>query len=51
MRMVNWYEMKRKSQIFLMIFFLNIVPNLGITTEHEFFNTTNISHNPIENAI
>ena len=32
-------------------FFLNIVPNLGITTEHEFFNTTNISHNPIENAI
>ena len=32
-------------------FFLNIVPNLGITTEHEFLNTTNISHNPIENAI
>ena len=31
--------MKRKLQIFL------------INTDHEFPNTTNISHNPIENAI
>ena len=31
--------------------FVNMVPNLGINTEHEFLNTTNISHNPIENAI
>ena len=31
-------------------FFVNIVPNLGINTEHDFLNTTNISHNPIENA-
>ena len=43
--------MKRKSQIFFMIFFVNTVPNLGINTEHEFLNTTNISHNRIENAI
>ena len=34
-----------------MIFFVNIVPNFGINSEHEFLNTTNISHNPIENAI
>ena len=27
------------------------VANLGINTEHDFLNTTNISHNPIENAI
>ena len=32
-------------------FFVNTVPNLGINTEHEFLNTTNISHNRIENAI
>ena len=32
-------------------FFVNIVPNLGINTEHDFLNTTYISHNPIENAI
>ena len=32
-------------------FFVKIVPILGINTEHEFLNTTNISHNPIENAI
>ena len=32
-------------------FFVNIVPNLGINKEHDFLNTTNISHNPIENAI
>ena len=32
-------------------FFVNIVPNLGINTEHKFLNTINISHNPIENAI
>ena len=32
-------------------FFVNIVPNLGINTKHDFLNTTNISHNPIENAI
>ena len=32
-------------------FFVNIVRNLGINTEHEFLNTTNISHNPGDNAI
>ena len=32
-------------------FFVKIVPILGINTEHEFLNTTKISHNPIENAI
>ena len=32
-------------------FFVNIVPNLGINTENDFLNTTNISHNPIENAV
>ena len=32
-------------------FFVKIVLILGINTEHEFLNTTNISHNPIENAI
>ena len=32
-------------------FFVNIVPNLGINTEHDFLNTTNISHNPSENAV
>ena len=32
-------------------FFVNIFPNLGINTKHDFFNTKNISHNPIENAI
>ena len=32
-------------------FFVNAVPNFGINTEHNFLNTTNISHNPIENAI
>ena len=31
------------------VFFVNIVPNMN--TEHDFLNTTNISHNPIENAI
>ena len=34
-----------------MIFFVNIVPNLGINAEREFLNTTNISHNPVENVI
>ena len=34
-----------------MIFCVNIVPNSGINTEHGFLNTTNISHNSIENAI
>ena len=32
-------------------FFVNIVSNLGRNTEHKFFNTTNISYNPIENAV
>ena len=32
-------------------FFVNIVPNLGIRTQHEFLNTTDNSQNPIENAI
>ena len=32
-------------------FFVKIVSILGINTEHEYLNTTNISHNPIENAI
>ena len=31
--------------------FVNIVPNLGINTKHDFLNTTNISHSPIENAV
>ena len=43
--------MKRKSQIFFNNFFVNIVPYLGINTEHDFLNTRNISHNQIENAI
>ena len=32
-------------------FFVNIIPNLGINTQHNFLNTANISHNPIENDI
>ena len=32
-------------------FFVNTVPNLGINIEHDFTNTTNISHNKNENAI
>ena len=32
-------------------FFVNIVPNFMINTEDDFLNTTNISHNPIKNAI
>ena len=32
-------------------FFVNIVTNLGRNTEHDFLNTTNFSHNPIENAV
>ena len=32
-------------------FFVKILPILGINTEHGFLNTTNISHNPIENAV
>ena len=31
-----------------MTFFVNIVPNLGINTEHDLLSTTKISHNPIE---
>ena len=31
-------------------FFVNIVPNLGIKTHHEFLNTTDNSQDPIENA-
>ena len=30
---------------------MNIVPNLGIKTQHEFLNTTDNSQEPIENAI
>ena len=30
---------------------MNIVPNLGLTTQHEFLNTTDNSQDPIENAI
>ena len=30
---------------------LDIVPNFYINTEHNFLNTKNISHNPIENAV
>ena len=33
------------------IFFMNIVPNLGIKTQHEFSNTNDNSQDPIENAI
>ena len=32
-------------------FFVNTVPNLGVNTEHDFLNTTSISHNQIENAL
>ena len=32
-------------------FFVKFVAILGINTEHEFLNTTDISHNPIENTI
>ena len=32
-------------------FFVNVVPNLGIRTQYKFFNTTDNSQNPIENAI
>ena len=31
-------------------FSVNLVPNLGINTEHGFLSSTNISHNPIEFA-
>ena len=41
---------KEVSNIFI-DFFVNMVPNLGINTEHDFLNTSYISHNPIENAI
>ena len=30
---------------------MNIVPNLGIKTQHEFLNTTDNSQDPIKNAI
>ena len=30
---------------------MNIIPNLSIKTQNEFFNTTNSSQDPIENAI
>ena len=32
-------------------FFVNIVSNLGIKTQHEYLNTTDNSQDPIENAI
>ena len=32
-------------------FFVSTVPNSGINTEHDFLNTTKVSHNPIENAV
>ena len=32
-------------------FFVNMVPNLKINSEYDFLNTTNISHNPIENVV
>ena len=32
-------------------FFVNILPNLDIETQHEFLNTTDHSQDPIENAI
>ena len=32
-------------------FFVNVVRDLAINTEHDFLNTTNISHNSTENAI
>ena len=38
MRMVNWLEIKRKSQI--NNFFVTIVPNLGINSEHDFLKDT-----------
>ena len=41
---------KEVSNIFI-DFFVNMVPNLWINTEHDFLNTSYISHNPIENAI
>ena len=44
------HEKEVLMQIFLMIF-CKYFPNLGINAEHDFLNTTNISHNPIENAI
>ena len=30
---------------------MNILPNLGINTQHEFLNTTDNSQDPIENVI
>ena len=41
---------KKVTNIFNDVF-PNTVPNLGINTEHNLLNTTNISHNPIENAV
>ena len=32
-------------------FFVNVVPNLGIKTQHEFLKPTDKSQDPIENAI
>ena len=42
---------KKKLRTFLMIFFVNIVPNLGIKVQHKFPNTIDNSQDSIENAI
>ena len=42
--------MKRKLQMFLKIF-CKYSPEFRINTEPDFLNTTNISHNPVENTI
>ena len=41
---------EEKVAIIFNNFFVNIVPNLGIKSQHEFLNTTDNSQDPIENA-
>ena len=50
MGMLNWLRDEKEVANIFNNFFVKVVPILGINTEHEFLNTTNISHNPIENA-
>ena len=41
---------EKKVTDIILEFFVNIVPSLGINTEHDFLNTANISHKPSENC-
>ena len=41
---------EKKVANIILEFFVNIVPNLGINTEHDFLNTANIYHKPNESC-